>query len=394
MKFLKSLENQTLLAILLAIACGIYFSQYMISLGILGDMFIRLLKMVIMPLIFVSVFMSVAGLGSMKKLRDMGIKVFVYYTATTSLAVIVGLVLVNLIEPGSREVTSTGLVPSISEFSLKTLVLDLIPSNPVKSFVEGKVLQVIFFALLLGLATLSLNEQSRQTLSGIAEALHDALITLTGWIITLTPLGVFFIVAALVAEKGLDPLLDLWDYVITVILGLVLHAAVILGFLCMLLGRINPLKYFLQVREAVLVALSTASSSATLPVSMEVAEKKAGVPKTVAGFVLPLGATINMDGTALYEAVAAVFIANLYNVDLSFIQQVTVFLTAVLASVGAAGIPSAGLVTMALVLQSVGLPLEGIGLILAVDRFLDMLRTSVNVWGDLVGTRIIWQRSS
>ncbi len=394
MKFLKSLENQTLLAILLAIACGIYFSQYMISLGILGDMFIRLLKMVIMPLIFVSVFMSVAGLGSMKKLRDMGIKVFVYYTATTSLAVIVGLVLVNLIEPGSREVTSTGLVPSISEFSLKTLVLDLIPSNPVKSFVEGKVLQVIFFALLLGLATLSLNEQSRQTLSGIAEALHDALITLTGWIITLTPFGVFFIVAALVAEKGLDPLLDLWDYVITVVLGLVLHAAVILGFLCMLLGRINPLKYFLQIREAVLVALSTASSSATLPVSMEVAEKKAGVPKTVAGFVLPLGATINMDGTALYEAVAAVFIANLYNVDLSFIQQVTVFLTAVLASVGAAGIPSAGLVTMALVLQSVGLPLEGIGLILAVDRFLDMLRTSVNVWGDLVGTRIIWQRSS
>ena len=383
-----------MLAILLAIACGIYFSQYMISLGILGDMFIRLLKMVIMPLIFVSVFMSVAGLGSMKKLRDMGIKVFVYYTATTSLAVIVGLVLVNLIEPGSREVTSTGLVPSISEFSLKTLVLDLIPSNPVKSFVEGKVLQVIFFALLLGLATLSLNEQSRQTLSGIAEALHDALITLTGWIITLTPFGVFFIVAALVAEKGLDPLLDLWDYVITVVLGLVLHAAVILGFLCMLLGRTNPLKYFLQIREAVLVALSTASSSATLPVSMEVAEKKAGVPKTVAGFVLPLGATINMDGTALYEAVAAVFIANLYNVDLSFIQQVTVFLTAVLASVGAAGIPSAGLVTMALVLQSVGLPLEGIGLILAVDRFLDMLRTSVNVWGDLVGTRIIWQRSS
>lgn len=211
---------------------------------------------------------------------------------------------------------------------------------------------------------------------------------ITRWIVTLTPLGVYSIVAVLVAKTGVKAIESLWKYALTVILGLAFHAFVTLPALLRIVGKSKPFEYFAKVRKALLVALSTASSSATLPVSLEAA-LEAGVTKRIAGFVLPLGATINMDGTALYESVAAVFIANIYGLHLQFGHMVVVFLTATLASIGAAGIPSAGLVTMGIVLKALGLPLEGVGLVLAIDRFLDMLRTSVNVWGDLVGAKIL-----
>ncbi len=388
MRFLRSVENQTLLALGLAVLTGLYWPAFALKIGLVGDVFLRLLKMIIAPLILASVYTSVSGLGSIARVKNLGIKTLIYYLATTSLAVIAGLVLVNLIRPGTKAVFLRE-APSLKTFTLSDLVLSLIPQNPVKSVAEGEVLPIIFFALAFGLATLSLPKGRQRLLFDFFEALNDALIVLIRWIIYLTPAGVFAIVAKLVAEKGLSPLLELSSYVLTVVLGLFLHAAGTLALLLFLFAREKPWRFFLKVREALLVAFSTASSAATLPISLEVAEEKAGIPKKVAGFVLPLGATVNMDGTALYEAVAAMFIANVCGVELSLGQQILIFLTATLASIGAAGIPSAGLVTMTMVLQTVGLPLEGIGLILAVDRFLDMLRTSVNVWGDLIGARII-----
>ena len=389
MRFLKSVENQTLIAIGLAVFLGLKFPHLVEKFSVLGDIFLRLLKMIIAPLIFASVYASVSGLGSVSKIKDLGVKTLSYYFATTFLSVFTGLVLVNLIKPGAELKALAGAEVSLKGLTLKDLILGLIPENPVKSVAEGEVLPVIFFALAFGVATLSLPAPRRKLLFDFFEGLNDALLALIRWIIRLTPLGVLAIVAGLVAEKGLAPLFELSSYVVTVVAGLALHAALNLGLILFLFAREKPWRYFLTVREALFLAFSTASSSATLPVSLEVAEEKARIPRKVAGFVLPLGATINMDGTALYEAVAAMFIANVYGLSLDLGQQVLIFLTATLASVGAAGIPSAGLVTMTMVLQSVGLPLEGLGLILAVDRFLDMMRTAVNVWGDLIGAKVI-----
>ncbi len=390
MRFWRSIENLTLLAIILGILVGLYLPSLARAVYLLGEIFLRLLKMIIAPLIFASVYVSLSGLGSLAKIKEIGLKTLIYYLLTTSLSVLTGLILVNLLRPGTGMTTAlTASEVHLKSITMHDLILSIIPRNPVKSVAEGEVLPIIFFALLLGLATLNLPQAKRRALFDFFEALNDALICLIRWIIYLTPLGVFAIVSRIVAEKGLEPLFSLSKYVLTVVLGLTFHASITLGLIVWLLGKTAPWRYFLKVREALLVAFSTASSSATLPISLEVAEEKAGVPKEIAGFVLPLGATVNMDGTALYEAVAAMFIANVYHLHLRLAQQVTIFLTATLASVGAAGIPGAGLVTMTMVLQAVGLPLEGIGLILTVDRFLDMMRTSVNVWGDLIGAKVI-----
>ena len=389
MRFWRSIENLTLLAIVLGILVGLYLPALARAVYLLGEIFLRLLKMIIAPLIFASVYVSLSGLGSLAKIKEIGLKTLIYYLLTTSLSVLTGLILVNLLRPGTEVTALTASGVHLKSITLHDLVLSIIPRNPVKSVAEGEVLPIIFFALLLGLATLNLPQAKRKALFDFFEALNDALICLIRWIIYLTPIGVFAIVSRIVAEKGLEPLFSLSKYVLTVVSGLAFHASITLGFILWLLGKTAPWRYFLKVREALLVAFSTASSSATLPISLEVAEEKAGIPKEIAGFVLPLGATVNMDGTALYEAVAAMFIANVYHLHLNLAQQVTIFLTATLASIGAAGIPGAGLVTMTMVLQAVGLPLEGIGLILTVDRFLDMMRTSVNVWGDLIGAKVI-----
>ncbi len=390
MNRLLSLENMTLLSILLGVFAGVQFPEIMLKLRILGDIFLSLLKMIIVPLVFTSVFIAMLGLGDIARFRDMGIKTIAYYVTTTALSVTVGLLMVNLIDPGKggAQVPPAEAV-DVKPLTIEDVVWSIIPSNPVQSFVEGKVLQIIFFAVLLGLATLAVSGEKMKHVFNLFDGLNDGLINLTRWVIKLTPVGVFALVGFMVADMGLGVFLSLWEYALTVVLGLLIHALVTLPLLAYLLGRYNPYRYFLKVREAVLLAFSTASSAATLPVSMQVSEEKGKVKKETAGFVLPLGATINMDGTALYESVAAVFIANVYGVDLGLPQMIMIFLTATLASIGAAAIPGAGLVMLTLVLSYVGVPLEGIGLIIAVDRFLDMLRTSINVWGDLNGAKII-----
>ena len=387
-KFL-SIENLTLISIITAIPFGIFAEDISKSLSLVGTIFLNLLKMVIVPLILSSVIVSILGLESISRIKEIGIKTVIYYFTTTTLAVTTGLIVVNFFRFENVKNFSDTSFSLEKEVSLKDLIMSLIPSNPVESLAEGKVLQIIVFSILIGIALLKINKKKKETIFNFFDGLNDGLIILTRWIIYLTPLGVFSIISSIVAEKGVEPLLSLWKYALAVCVGLFIHAIINLGLIAYLIGRFNPFTYFLRIREAVIVAFSTASSSATLPVSMEVAEEKGGVKKKTAGFVLPLGATINMDGTALYEAVAVLFIASIYGIELSLYQQIIVALTATLASIGAAGIPGAGLVTMVIVLNAVGLPLEGIGIILAIDRFLDMLRTSVNVWGDLVGTKLI-----
>ncbi|WP_456401446.1 dicarboxylate/amino acid:cation symporter [Persephonella sp.] len=390
MKRFLSIENLTFFAIILGILSGVYLKEIVINFKLIGDAFLSLLKMITIPLIFASIFVSIASLASIKDIKNMGFKAILYYFSTTAIAVFTGIVVVNFINfspVDGMELADENF--EHKEFTVEALIQSFIPSNIFQSLVEGKVLHVIIFSILFAIAVLKLQQSKKEVITRFFEGVNDSMLTVAKWIINLSPIGVFALVSYIVADKGLGSILSLWEYVLAVVVGLVIHAVINLGLIGFILGRFNPLSYFNKVKEALLIAFSTSSSSATLPVTLEVAEEKAKVDKKTAGFVLPLGATINMDGTALYEAVAAMFVASLYGIELSITEQIIIFFTASLAAIGAAGIPSAGLVTMTLVFTAVGIPLEGIALILAVDRFLDMLRTATNVWGDLIGAKVI-----
>ena len=388
MRLRLNTETLTIAAIVLGIAAGVWLPETMLSLKWMGDLFLMLLKMIILPLVFASVFVAIVGLGSGEALKNLGLKAFGYYFLTTALAVTTGLLVVNLIEPATSHHLH-GAVKTTGEQTFSSLILSFVPGNIFQSLSQGRIVQVLVFVIFFAVAALKIESAKREILQNFFESINDAMAVIAEWIIKLTPIGVFSLIGYVVAKEGLATLWDLKSYVLAVLLALFFHATVVLPLLAGWLGRFNPLEYFTKVREAVLVAFSTASSSATLPVSIEAAFTKGGVRKESAGFILPLGATVNMDGTALYEAIAVMFIANSYGVDLDFAQQITIFLTATFASVGAAGIPGAGLVMMTMILSAVGLPLEAIGLIAAVDRILDMFRTAVNVWGDLLAAKVL-----
>jgi Na+/H+-dicarboxylate symporter len=358
--------------------------------GPIGQIFIKLLKMLIVPLIMASMITGVARVGDIRKLGGLGGKTFVFYVITTFLSVLVGLILVNIVRPGAGAPEIGGDVPDAvrTHVTIGSILLNMIPANPVKAMAEMQILPLIVFSLLFGAVLTTIGDKGKPLIQ-LFESLNEAMMKLTDWVIRLAPYGVFALLASVVVETGPGIFANLGKYMITVLLGLAVHAFVTLPLLLKLIGGANPKKYFGKVAPALTTAFSTASSSATLPLTIDCVEAKAKVSPRVSSFVLPLGATINMDGTALYESVAAVFIAQVFGIDLTFGQQVLIFLTATLAAIGAAGIPSAGLVTMAIVLNAVGLPLEGIGMILAVDRILDMCRTTVNVWGDTVGCAVV-----
>jgi Na+/H+-dicarboxylate symporter len=332
---------------------------------------------------------------SIEKFREVGVRAILYYTSTTALAVLTGLFVVTIFRPGQ----GISLLPEGSfevkevAFSLEELLISLIPENIFKALSDFEVLPVIVATILFSLSVLAVDWKKKLVLHELIGELDVVLMKLTSWIIKFAPIGVCALIAGKVASLGgfaaLKPILfSLGKYVLTVISGLLFHALVTLSLLYFLLTRKNPYSLLLKAREALITAFATASSSATLPVTLAVAVSS-GIKKRVAQFTLPLGATINMDGTALYEAVAAVFLAQAYGLELSIFQYGVIFLTATLAAIGAAGIPEAGLVTMVLVLESVGIPTEGIGIILAVDWFLDRCRTAVNILGDIIGAAII-----
>jgi len=372
---------------MLGIAAGLVLQEKAAHLKIAGDIFILLLRMIIVPLVLASMVTGIVSLGNVRNLGRIGLRTFIYYAVTTLLAVGVGLILVNLLKPG--EGVSLGQTTGFAQPARETpsavdIIRDIVPKNIFEAMAKEKVLSVIFFSLLLGTAISAVGERGKP-LTKLFESLNAVMMKITSWVMRLAPLGVFALMAWTIGEMGLDVLKPLALYMVTVVLGLGVHAAVTLPVLLRVFGRYSPLKFAKETFSAVATAFSTASSAATLPITMECVEKNAGIPNKVAGFVLPIGATVNMDGTALYEAVAAMFIAQAYGYDLSIAQQLTIMLTATLASIGAAAIPGAGLVTLVIVLRAVNLPLEGVAMILAVDRILDMCRTAVNVWGDSCG---------
>lgn len=362
----------------------------------IGDVFLRLLKMITIPLIVTSLVVGVAGLGSTERIGSMFGKTLLYYFVTSALAITTGILMVNLIRPGIGAELPGGGEGGITgeEQSLPAVFLGLlnnmIPPNPVQALANGDFLSIITFSILVGLFIIRVGGESGKTMSSFFQAAFDVMMEMTLFIIRLAPIGVFAFILYATASQGLDVFKTFAWYMLTVFMALAVHAFVVLPLIVYFVGKRSPWKYFQALSPALMTAFSTASSNGTLPLTLTCVEERGGVSNRVSSFVLPLGATINMDGTALYEAVAVLFIAQAYNgfvmpVD----QQIIVAVTALMASVGAAGIPSAGLVMMAIVLQAVGLPLDAQGLIIAVDRVLDMCRTAVNVWSDSCGCAIL-----
>ena len=357
-----------------------------------GEIYLRALSMVVIPLIVASIITGMTGNAGSAGLGKLGIKTFCYYIMTSLLAISTGLLLVNLIHPGVGavlNVSEPSSVDVLGDASMGNLLLRIIPLNPFQAMADGDMIAIIFFSILFGVFVNQATDKYRSTLTKFFDAFFDVMIRLTHFIIRFTPIGVFALMAKLVAETGFNLFVPLAGYMITVFLALLIHAGITLPAILYFVSKINPWKHFKAMLTVLLTAFSTASSSATLPLTLDAVQQNAGVSKRVSSFVLPLGSTVNMDGTALYECIAALFIAQVYGIDLSLLQQLTVVLTALLASIGAAGIPMAGLVMMTVILRAVGLPLEGVGLILAVDRILDMMRTSVNVWSDTCGAVLI-----
>lgn len=392
MKILKiQLHWQILIALVLAVLFGYFVPQGVRYTEWMGDIFLRALKMVIIPLILSSIISGVTSIGEGKDLGRLGLRTLIYYLSTSTLAIIIGLIIVNIVKPGvGVEMGFTETVEGLSEGagSVKDILYRMVPDNIVDAMAQGTILSVIFFALLFGYFITRVDEQYKTPLKKLFDGIFEVMMKVTLFIIRFTPLGIFGIVSREVARNS-DQLANIAGslaiFSLCVVCGLLIHAFISLPLIVHFVAKARPFQHFKNMATPLLTAFSTSSSSATLPLTMEALEHKTGVSNKVTSFVLPLGATINMDGTALYECVAAMFIAQVYGVELSIAQQALVVFTALLASIGAAGIPMAGLVMITVVLTAVGLPLEGIGLILAVDRILDMLRTSVNVWSDSCG---------
>ena len=374
--------------------------QYVEYIKPIGTVFIRLLKMVIVPLVFSSIYMAMINLGTPEALGSMGRKAVSYYFVTTAIAVFFGIVFVNLINPGVGADLGTaglsqldaGMVQAVSDQKglyqvILGVLIDAIPTNPAGALATSNILQVIVFAIFLGIVALYTPKES-SPVSKVMEALEVMSLKLTHGIMKFAPIGIFVLMMDVMAKSGTAAIVSLSKYILTVVLGLLCHGTFLM-FVASVRLKKSPMFILKGVSAPLLTAFSTSSSAATLPITMTAVEENLGVRKSTAKFVLPLGATINMDGTALYESVAAIFIAQAYGIDLGLGQQVIIFMTASLAAIGAAAIPGAGLITMSIVLTTVGLPLEGIGLILAVDRLLDMFRTTVNVFGDAVGTVVV-----
>ncbi len=360
----------------------------------MGIAFLNALKMLIIPLILTSIISGMTKIGSGKSIGRLGFKTFGYYILSSLLAIGVGLFFVNLIQPGKNSTISfVEEVEGLGEISgsFGQILLDIIPENIFLAMVNGDVLPIIFFGILVGFFTTQLMQKQRESLTLLFDSLFELMMKITMFVIRFTPLGVFAIVAKVVAEHSdlLSLMQQMGWYMLTVILALSVHSMISLPLLLRFLGKANPRKHFMAMRTPLLTAFSTSSSGATLPLTMSAVEKKAGVSNKISSFTLPLGATINMDGTALYECVAALFIAQIYGQDITIAQQFLVVFTALIASIGAAAIPMAGLVMITVVLSVIGIPLEGVGLIIAVDRILDMFRTTVNVWSDSCGAVII-----
>lgn len=394
----RRLHWQVLVAMVLGALTGIVFGAPAAArLGWIGDLFMKLLRMVIVPLVLTSIVSGVASVGGGRALGRMFSKTLGYYVLSSLLAITVALFMVNVIRPGVGanmvDTTQVELPTLQTPSSPVDLIVNIVPENVIQAAASADMLALIFFAIVFGVAVTTLPIKSRTTVTELFEALFETMMRLTSGIIRFLPIGVFALITRMVGTTGFDSFRPLALYAMTIFSGLTVHLFVTLPVLLVVLGRISPRIHFANMRDAMLIAFSTSSSGATLPVTMETVEKKVGTSNRVASFVLPMGATVNMDGTAIFECAGALFIAQVLGFPLSILDQLTVMLTALLASIGAAAVPSAGLVVIFIVLESVGLTGSAVnaivGSMLAIDRPLDMYRTVVNVFSDSCGAAII-----
>ncbi|MBU1666287.1 MAG: dicarboxylate/amino acid:cation symporter [Gammaproteobacteria bacterium] len=409
------LHWQILMALLLAAIAGTLAGTDSALFGVtfysvfdfIGTLFLNALKMLIVPLVVSSIIVGIAGIGSGGAFGRLGMKTLLYYLTTSLFAILVGLVIVNTVAPGMVDGEPAkhliGLSENVGDVVAKVegkgtgdlveVFLRIVPTNVVAAAADGQMLGLIFFSLLFGFFMTRIEEAYAESLYNFWQGTFQVMLKITDWVMKFAPIGVFGLVAKVVAGTGYAAFVPLAWFFLSVLAALTVHMLVVLPLLLYFVGRVDPLRHYRAMAPALLTAFSTSSSAATLPLTMECVEKNAGVSNRTSSFVLPLGATVNMDGTALYECVAAMFIAQAYGIELGFAQQFTIVLMALVTSIGVAGIPSASLVAIAIILAAVGLPMEAIGLILAVDRVLDMCRTSVNVFSDSCGAAIIARRT-
>ena len=399
-----ALHWQILIGIGLGVVAGILlckiapYDQWSPYVKWAGDIFLRGLRMIVIPLVFTSIALGVAGMGNSAALGRIAGKTLLYYVCTTAIAATIGLTLVNIVKPGvganlnlAEKVTSVGN----GEMSFIDEIVSIVPSNIFESMAKGDLLPIIFFAVIFGFFMNKVDEKHTTTLTNLFTAIYEVIMKITFFLIRLAPIGVFSIVANVVGKQADNPqaLLSmagsLGVFVLVVWGGLLIQGGVVLPTLVRVLGKQNPWRHISKMSTVLLTAFSTCSSGAALPINIRDSQEKCGISNKIASFVLPLGSTINMNGTALYECVTAIFIAQAYGIDLSLAQQIMIIFTALLAAIGTAGIPMAGMVMLTIVLTAVGLPLEGIGLVLAVEQLCDMPRTCINTYGDSCGAVII-----
>lgn len=405
------LHWQILIALVLAVIAGTLTGTDASLFGVtfysiyqfFGSLFLNALKMLIVPLIVSSIIVGIAGIGGSSALGRLGGKTLIYYMGTSLIAILIGLVMVNIVAPGIIDgepakdmIGLTGDVDTIKDKvegkgtgDVVDVFLRMVPTNIVSAAANGQMLGLIFFGLLFGFFLTKIQEAYAESQFNFWQGVYEVMMLITDWVMKFAPIGVFALVAKVVATTGFDAFKPLALFFVTVVVALAVHFFVVMPLLLRVIGRVNPWRHYRAMLPALLTAFSTSSSSATLPMTLECVEKNAGVSNKTSSFVLPLGATINMDGTALYECVAAIFIAQAYGIELSFATQFTIVMVALLTSIGVAGIPAASLVAISIILAAIGLPVEAIGLILAVDRVLDMCRTTVNVFSDSCGAVVI-----
>ena len=382
-----NLSMKILISLVLAVIAGLIAGAENVPwikmwIAPIGTMFINLIKMMIVPVVFASLVVGVTSLGDTKKLGRIGIKVVVLYLMTTAVAITIGFGIAGIIQPGVGMDIAGAVAPSVKEApSVMQVFVNMIPSNPVASMAKAEILPIIVFSLFVGVGITKAGKKG-EGLIGFFDSVAEVSYKIIEMIMQLAPYGVFALLLPVVAENGPQVLLPLLSVILAVFIGCVIHAVCVYSSLAAVLGKVNPVKFFKGMSEAMLIAFTTCSSAAALPVNMKNTQEKLGVSREVSSFVLPLGATINMDGTALYMGVCSLFIANIFGVDLTAGQMMMIVLTGTLASIGTAGVPGAGLIMLAMVLQSVGLPMEGLALVAGIDRVLDMFRTCLNVTGD------------
>lgn len=369
----------------------------------IGTIFIRLLSFLAIPLVIASLIVGAASLEDIKKLGRIGGKTFILFMGTTVLAITIGLISANIIRPG-EQITENSKNRLLGEYQSETsskintqldvdiidFIVNIVPKNPIRAMSDSDMLQIVFFAVMFGATITFLEKKKTEMVVKFFDGVSEIMIRMVGLVMKLAPFGVFALISATIAEFGYEIIATLFWYMFTVLMALLLHTILVYSFVVKVWGRMSPFTFFKGMQTAQVIAFSSSSSAATLPVTMDCTENKLGIPKQITGFVLPLGATINMDGTALYQGVAAVFIAQVYGMDLSLVQQLTIIFTAVLASIGTAPVPGVGIIMLIMILEAVHIPPEGIALIIGVDRILDMCRTITNITGDASVAVAVW----